>query len=246
MRKLQAEMTHVEPRRIEVCRAADRQPIYAVGEGQTHQVFAAESQVDYLRGLSGRLDLSTDRRELLIGDRRSGTSWAGLVATVSLALANRCEAAVFAGPSGLEDTHKLLRDILPPAWVDEDAEARGYYRLPRHMELHVVAHSRPETWPEDRGVVMLNDYAYASEETIEELLQRGRVQVVTGNPPMETQPGRDWILRARDRAKETGGLFRFHGKQNQFLLGNPANLERFGRVVARHSERWSFWDGTGL
>lgn len=244
LEKISTLIAPVDPIRIEVRRSTDRQNIYAVGAGKSHQLLAMESQLDYLRGLATRLDVSPPRTELLIGDRRSGTSWAGLVAVVSLAVAKVSRACVFSSPSGLKDTHELLCDILPAEWIDEDAESRGYYRLPHHVELHVVAYSRPKTWPEHCGVVMLNDYAYASEKTIEAVLQQGDVQIVTGNPPLNGEPGRGWILSERDRAKTEGMLFRFRAEQNQRLLGDTKQYERIVDVLA--PEVKAFWEGTGL
>lgn len=244
--KLEALMTPVAPRRIEVCRALDQQPIYSIGEGQSHRLLAMESQVDYLRGFSKRLDLSPARCELLIGDRRSGTSWAALVAAVSLAVVKRCKACVFTAPSGTEDTHRLLRDILPRDWIDDDAEERGFYRLAGGVELHVVRYSRPQSWPEHCEVVMLNDYAYASTRTIEAVLQNGSVQIVTGNPPLDGEPGRKWVLAARDVAKANGLLFRFHARQNQSLMGDPDRIDRLLKTISPDSGALTFWDGTGL
>ncbi len=246
LKKLEALTAPVEPHRIEVCRATDSQAIYSVGAGCPHQVFAMESQLGYLQALSSRLDLSIVRQELLLGDRRSGTSWAGLVATVSLAVANVRGACVFVNPYGLKDTHELLRSILPAVWVDKDAEERGFYRLPRQVKLHVVSYEKRKSWPEHCGVVMLNDYAYASEETIEAVLREGQVRLVTGNPPLDDQPGQAWVLRERDRAKAAGTLFRFHAKQNQVLRGNPAHLEQLNRLLISGSAALRFWDTTGL
>lgn len=244
LQKLTAELTPVESRRIEVRGRSTDDLLVAAGEGEVHQLTAVDSQVDYLRWLSTRLALTDERQELLLGDRRSGTTWAGLVALVSLATTNKVNVCVFTGPYLLEDTHRLLRDILPSDWVEHDAEERGFYRLPEHVRLHVVSYKKPKTWPEHCRVVMLNDYAYASEETIEAILRRGTVRIVTGNPPLKTQPGRAWVLRERARAKAAGTLFRFKSEQNQSLMGNPAGYERIVDVLA--PEMKTFWDGTGL
>lgn len=244
IKKLEALETPVAPRRIEVRRMTDRELLYAVGGGEVHELLAVKSQVDYLRGLSTRLDLLAERRELLLGDRGSGTTWAGLTAVVSLATAHKVNACVFTGPYLIEDTHRLLRDILPADWVDHDAEERGFYRLPEHVRLHVVSYKKPKTWPEHCRVVMLNDYAYASEETIEAILRRGTVRIVTGNPPLKTEPGRVWVLRERDRAKAAGTLHRFKSEQNQSLMGDVSQFEPIADVLA--PEMKTFWDGTGL
>lgn len=244
LKQLTTLATPVEPRRIEVRRKTDRELIYAVGEGEAHMLLAVESQVDYLRWLSTRLVLSDERTELLLGDARSGTSWAGLTALVSMAAANAVSACVFTNPHLLKDTHRLLRSILPRDWVDRDAEERGFYRLPKRRKLHVVSYKKPETWPEHCEVVMLNDYAYAPEETIEAILRHGTVRVVTGNPPLEKEPGRAWVLRERDRAMAVGMLFRFKSEQNQSLMGDVSQYEQIVDVLA--PERKTFWDGTGL
>lgn len=245
--KLEAEMTSVEPHRIEVCRAKDKSLIYAVGDGLPHQILAAESQVDYLRWLSSRLHLTTPRMDLLIGDRKSGTSWAGLVAAVSLAVANARNVGIFCDycdGRGFDDVHDLLRAILPTHWSTKDSEETGRYRLPRHTDLRVVAFSRPQSWPDHRSIIMVDDYSPTSERQLEAILRQGMVQLVTGNPPIDDEPRTDWILRERDLARAAGTLHRFRSRQNQFLLRDAAGIEEMFEDITPEAE--SFWDDTGL
>lgn len=244
LEKLAAEIRPIAARRLEVRRRTDRALLYAVGDGEAHQVLAVESQVDYLRGLGKRVAFTGERRELLLGDRRSGTTWAGIVATVSLAIANVTSACIYTNPHLVDDTHRLLREILPAGWADGDAADRGFCRLPAQARLHVVSYKQPKAWPDGCEVVMLNDYAYATKSTIEEVLARGRVRIVTGNPPLEGEPGRDWALRERDRAKAAGMLFRFRAEQNQSLMGDVRQSEEIFAHLAPEAER--FWVGTGL
>lgn len=231
LKKLNALLTPVEPRRIEVRRQTDRELLYAVGEGETHTLMAVESQVDYLRGISKRLGSSTSRTDILIGDARSGTSWAGLVATISLAVDMASDAGIFCGAHLVEDTHRLLRTILPSSWFDEDSEETGRYRLPREVDLHVVSVSSRKPWPTRCGVVMVNDYGGVTEEKLDAILREGEVQVVTGNPPSANDLRRAWILGEWARAQAAGSFYQFHSNQNQSLRGNPAHREQFERIV---------------
>ena len=172
MKKLETQLTPVEPFKIEVCREVDKQPLFSIGEGRLNQLLARESQVTFTKWFGEHLDGGLDSPALLIGDRRSGTSWAGLVATVSLMATKRMNACVYCRAGRLRETHELIRKILPREWVGQDCEEEGTYRLPRRRTLQVAVFSRPTTWPTNTpGIVMINDYSSGTDVQLEAALR---------------------------------------------------------------------------
>lgn len=213
----------------------DQQLIYSIGGGKPHPVYAMESQVSFLRWIGEDQGRFEGKPLLLLGERRSGTSWAGLVATVSLALAKGKDAWVYGGSDQLPDTHRLIRMMLPSEWVDVESEKEGKYRLPCGAMLHVVAFTQRKKWSTSTpSIAMINDYSLATVNQLEAARDGVPHQVICGNPPLASERTRGWITRMRDQTKSAGTFFRFWTKLNQSVRGSTDAWNAIAKVTNLH------------
>lgn len=242
--KLIAQSKPVEPYKFEICRKVDQQLIFEAGQGKPHRLPAMESQIAFLKWVGERTGSVPEALALLIGNRRSGVSWASLVAAISLALANKTSACIYCHPAGEEDTHRLIRTILPGAWIGQDSEEDGTYRLPERTELRVAAFTRPKTWMTDCPIVVVDGYTGATKRKLEAVLENATFRLVCGNPPHHDDRNRDWVMRVRDHAQTPGTLFRFRSQQNQSLMDTSGRIDTLINHLAPELEQ--FWAGTGL
>lgn len=245
LEKLEAQMKTVEPHRFEVYREVDRQPIFAVGQGNPHQLLAMESQVVFLKWVGERLSSVPKALALLLGNGRSGVTWASLVGAISLALANKTSACIYCHPAAEEEVHCLIRTILPNDWIGDNSEKDGSYRLPERTELRVAAFTRPKTWMTDCPIVVVDGYG-ATEQKLFDVMERATLRLVCGQVPHADDQRRGWVIRVRDHARTAGTLFRFRSQQNQ-SLGDPETSDDVDEVINWLSpDAEQFWEGTGL
>jgi len=244
LEKLEAQMKSLVPFKFEVRRDIDQQPIFSVGQGEPHNLSAMESQVVFLKWIGQHLNSMPSALVLLVGNGRSGATWAGLVATISLALAHQTSVCIYCHHDGEEELHRLIRSILPNDWISDDANDDGSYRLPGRTELRVAALSRPKTWMTDCPVVMVDSYS-ATEQKLNHLLERATFRLVCGEAPHDDDPLRAWVMRVRDHAKGAGTLFRFMSQKNQSLYDTSDDVDRIRSILSPETEQL-FWKGTGL
>ena len=242
--KLIAQSKPLEPHRFEICREVDQQLIFEVGQGESHRLFTMESQVVFLKWVGERLGSIPEGIALLIGNGRSGVTWAGLVAAISLALAHKTSACIYCHPAGEEEAHRLIRTILPENWHNPYAEEDGSYWLPGRTELRVAAFTRPKTWLTDCPIVVVDSYTAATERKLKDVLENAILGLVCGHPPHSDDRNREWVTRVRDHAKTAGTLFRFRSQQNQSLMDTSDACDTIINSISPELEQ--FWEGTGL
>lgn len=193
--------------------------LFSVGSGESHEILVADSQVEYLRWI-GSCASTPDGIGLVLvmGDRHAGSTWAGLIALVTLALATGEEGCVYVSKHELDYVHAVLRRLLPAAWAPEEAEQHGHYRLGQRSHLFVASWLRDKTWRPGASLVMVSDYASATQTRVENAIRHAASAIICGNPPHEQRD--EWITKYRDavrRHPDDAHLFRLRSDDNQFI-----------------------------
>lgn len=219
LRRLESLVDSGVDYQFHVKQASTGEELFSVGRGRPHEILVADSQMEYLRWM-GSCASSPDGigLALVIGDRHAGSTWAGLISLVTLALATGEESCVYVSKHELDYVHATLRRLLPPAWAPEEAEEDGHYRLGQGSNLFVASWLREKTWRPGAAIVMVSDYASATQTRAENAIRHAASAIICGNPPHEQRE--EWITKYRDavrRHPDDAHLFRLRSDDNQFI-----------------------------
>lgn len=216
---------------------SDDKPILSVGHalsGSTRRLALANSQVAFVdwfgRQLSALANGGSARTALLVGDRRGGKTWAGVMCMLAAALERPgVRTYVISAPEERQEIKRIFETYLPASWVEVTEGTNPVFAL-KNGSYVVNVTPRSLAKLEVEGLCLfVNDYSKLTEKQVDALLNAAGLSVIAGNAP--DQDSDEWFSKYRSQLKANAmDGFHIRPEDNPFI--NQAAYQKYLRLSA--------------